>query len=153
MYISYFNIRFTINIMDSFIINFFKKIDSFYTGVVKKISMKVFEHIPNILFVHKPICNNFIDHVVFKYHNDELDVTDKFKWLYDDNLYYIDLKKLYNKLSTSSVEMTSKYSIEIKTSHKTLIINTIDDKYYIISLGGSYTDDIHFGIIPIYLLE
>lgn len=136
--------------MNKIFINIYTDLNTFFSDIEKILSMGIFNTLSNNMFIYNNNENDFIESVFFKCSNDSIDVTNKFKWLYKDNINYSDLKKLYNE-AIDNEDRKSKI-IEIKTLNNTLLLNVDNDKYYI-KIGDEITvDDIVFDSIPLYLL-
>ena len=140
------------------ILTLFTILNIIYTNIEKKISLFIFKYIPNKYFKFTNR-NKYIKSIVFNYLDDNKDVTNKFKWLYKDNIYYDDLKDLYLhifKLNNNEHMKQSNIDINIcniiiESDNDCIIIDIINDKYCIKSIDN-VMDNICFNIIPLYHL-
>ena len=124
---------------------------NFYHNIAKIISMKIFETIPDNLFIFKNKDNDFIEKVFFCYFDITLDVTNKFKWLYTDDIQFSDLKQMYISMSPSPMklkEYCEHYFIIVHSKKEFIIMNISIDKYCASALE-TIVDDINFDIIPL----
>ena len=136
--------------MKSILIYIISGICNFYHKIIKLISIKIFETIPDNLFIFKNKDNIFIEKVFFCYFDIVLDVTNKFKWLYTDNIQFSELKQIYITMSPSSPKLEDyreHYFIIIHSKNEFVVMNISSNKYCVSSLENNI-DDINFDIIP-----
>ena len=69
------------------------KFNNIYNLCEKKISMQVFKMLPDSMFTPNPE-NDFLTNIEFIYPNNKLNITNKFKWAYSEEIDYSDLKEL-----------------------------------------------------------
>lgn len=116
----------------------------------KYVSIFIFKTAPDNLFYTSK--NIKIKEVLFIYPDQTLNNTNKFKWLYDSELFFSDLKKIYIDMSPDNIIIDDNIGncfIRLKSKNDTIIIDMFDDTYVDTNIGKC-ANDVIFDIIPIF---
>lgn len=137
------------------LLNIYKNIYIFYLKIMKFIFIKMFEILPNKLFKSNKD-NDFIKSVVFTYDDCVIDVTNKFKWIYNDKLSFSDLQNIYTMMAPKPIlseKQFQAYFITFEVKDSVIMLNIYDNSYYTIEDNFTEKNDIIFDTIPINLLK